>query len=111
MNPDYDYELFGEEDIFNFIKDNYGVIFDCYNQLNIITDKIDFWRYLILYKNGGIYIDIDSTFLKPLDELIEGQSAVITREPNPPYEYVQWALFFYKNHPILEKTINNIYHK
>jgi mannosyltransferase OCH1-like enzyme len=111
MNPDYDYELFGEEDMFNFVKDNYGgIIFDCYNQLNIITAKVDFWRYLILYKNGGIYIDIDSTFLKPLDELIEGQSAVITREPNPPYEYVQWALFFCKNHPILEKTINNIVH-
>lgn len=109
MNPEYEYELFGEEDMYNFVRDNYGgIIFDCYKQLNIITAKVDFWRYLILYKNGGIYIDIDSTFLKPLDELVQGQMAVITREPNPPYEYVQWALFFCKNHPILEKTINNI---
>jgi mannosyltransferase OCH1-like enzyme len=109
MNPDYDYELFGEEDMYNFVSENYaGEIFECYKKLNIITAKVDFWRCLVLYKNGGIYIDIDSTFLTRLDELISGESAIITREPNTPYEYVQWALFFCKNHPILEKTIQNI---
>ena len=109
MNPGYEYELFGEGDMYNFICENYDEeVVNCYKQLNIITAKVDFWRYLVLYKNGGIYIDIDSTFLKPLDELINNQSAIITREPNAPYEYVQWALFFCKNHPILEKTIQII---
>ena len=111
-NPGYEYELFGEEDMRTFVCENFDEeIVECYNKLNIITAKVDFWRYLILYKNGGIYLDIDSTFLKPLDELIDNESAIITREPNSPYEYVQWALFFCKNHPILKKTIDNVvYH-
>ena len=110
INPGYDYELFGEDDIDNFVNNNFDSdIRYCYSQLNIITAKVDFWRYLILYKNGGIYIDIDSTFLRPLDDLIkDNDDAIITREPNTPYEYVQWALFFCKNHPILEKTIQNV---
>lgn len=108
-NPGYQYELFGEDDMHKFVCENFdNEIIECYNKLNIITAKVDFWRYLILYKNGGIYLDIDSTFLKPLDELINNQSAIITREPNPPHEYVQWALFFCKNHPILKKTIDNV---
>ena len=110
MNPGYEYELFSEQEMDDFVCENFdGDIVECYQRLNSITAKVDFWRYLILYKRGGIYIDIYSTFLRPLDELIdENDGAIITREPNTPYEYVQWALFFAKNHPILEKTIQNI---
>jgi len=46
--------------------------------------------------------------LKPIDELILNYDAVITREPNFPYTYVQWALFFCKDHPILKEVINLI---
>lgn len=110
MNPGYEYELFSEDEMDYFVCNNFDDdVILCYKQLNIITAKVDFWRYLILYKNGGIYIDIDSTFLRPLDELInDDDNAIITREPNTPFEYVQWALFFCKNHPILEKTIQNV---
>lgn len=109
LNPGYEYELFGEEDMDNFIKLNYDDdIYSCYKRIKLITAKVDFWRYLILYKNGGIYLDIDSALIKPLDDLILNYDAVITREPNPPNEYVQWALFFCKEHPILKQTINNI---
>jgi mannosyltransferase OCH1-like enzyme len=109
MNPEYEYELFGEEDMDNFVRDNYdGEIYSCYKRIKLITAKVDFWRYLILYKNGGIYLDIDSALLKPLDDLILDYDAVITREPNVPNEYVQWALFFCKEHPILKQTIENV---
>jgi mannosyltransferase OCH1-like enzyme len=109
LNPEYEYELFGEEDMDNFIKENYDEeIYGCYKRIKLITAKVDFWRYLILYKNGGIYIDIDSALLKNIDDLILNYDAVITREPNPPNEYVQWALFFCKEHPILKQTIENV---
>ena len=109
MNHGYEYELFDDNDMDNFVNDNFdSEITECYNRLNIRTAKADFWRYLILYKNGGIYLDIDSIFLRPLDELIrDTDDAIITREPVGPV-YVQWALMFCKNHPILEKTIQNV---
>lgn len=104
--PNYSYTLFDEREINTFVNTYYvGEISECYNKLNTITSKVDFWRYLYLYKYGGIYLDIDSMIMKNIDTLIEDVDGVISREPNKPYTYVQWALFFCKEHPILLKTI------
>ena len=86
----------------NFVNDHFkGEIAECYNKLNIIVAKVDLWRYLILYKYGGVYLDMDSSIEKPLDELIqENDAAIITVEGNQNL-YVQWALIFSKQHPIL----------
>ena len=67
---------------------------------------MDFWRYLALYKYGGVYLDMDSSIEKPLDDLIKPEDeAIITAEGNSGL-YVQWALIFSKGHPILKKTID-----
>ena len=106
MNPQYKYYLYTDNDMNNFVNTHFkGEIAECYNRLNIIVAKVDFWRYLVLYKYGGIYLDMDSSILKPLDELIkEEDNAIITAENNPNI-YVQWALIFSKQHPILKKII------
>lgn len=110
-NPDYLYHLYDDDDMDNFVNHHYnGEIAECYNKLNIIVAKVDFWRYLVLYKYGGIYLDMDSTIEKPLDELIRSyDEAIITAEGNLNL-YVQWALLFSKGHPILKKTIDLIVH-
>jgi len=106
LNPEYTYTLFTDIDMDNFVNEHFkGEIANCYNRLNIIVAKVDFWRYLVLYKYGGIYLDMDSMIEKPLNELIkEEDEAIITAEGNPNL-YVQWALVFSKEHPILKKTI------
>jgi len=105
-NPDYEYFLFDDDDIHQFISDNYSKdIQQAYSKLHIGAAKADFWRYLVLYKHGGIYIDFDSYPRCELNDIIrETDSAIITREGNPDY-FVQWCLFFGKEHPVLKKTI------
>jgi mannosyltransferase OCH1-like enzyme len=109
INPDYSYNLYTDNDMDNFVNTHYkGEIAECYNKLNIIVAKVDFWRYLVLYKYGGIYLDMDSSINKPLNELIkDNDEAIITAEGNPSL-YVQWALIFSKEHIILKKTIDLI---
>ena len=109
MNPTYNYKLYIDEEIDSFVTDNFpGEIADCYNKLNIIVAKVDFWRYLILYKYGGIYLDMDSAINISLDKLINhDDEAIITAEKNPNM-FVQWALIFNKDHPILKETIEQI---
>jgi mannosyltransferase OCH1-like enzyme len=109
LNPSYKHHLFLDEDMDNFVNENYkGEIADSYNRLNIIVAKVDFWRYLVLYKYGGIYLDMDSSIDAPLDTLInENDEAIITAEGNPGL-YVQWALIFKKEHPILKNVIDRI---
>lgn len=109
MNPEYKYHLYDDDDMDKFVNEHFkGTIADCYNRLNIIVAKVDFWRYLVLYKYGGVYLDIDSSIEKPLRGLIKDQDqAIITAERNPGL-YVQWGLIFSKDHPILKRTIDLI---
>jgi len=106
MNPDYNYYLYDDKEMDEFVNKYYnGEISECYNKLNITVAKSDFWRYLVLYKYGGVYLDMDSSIEKPLNELIKEEDQAIITEENNPYKYVQWALIFSKEHPILKKTI------
>lgn len=109
INSEYNYYLYTDDDIDNFVNTYYqGEISECYNKLNIIVAKVDFWRYLVLYKYGGVYLDMDSKITKPLNLLIKNEdNAIITMEGNPNL-CVQWGLIFSKQHPILKKTIELI---
>jgi mannosyltransferase OCH1-like enzyme len=109
INPEYTHMIYDDYEIDEFVNDVYpGEISKAYNKLNIVVAKVDFWRYLILYKFGGIYLDMDSTITESLDKLISLDSdAIISPEGNP-NKYCQWCLIFNKNHPILEKTIQYV---
>jgi len=111
MNPDYEMILFDDNDIDVWIKENFeeeSNIYNVYKKLKVGAARADFWRYLILYKNGGVYLDIDSDICKPLSKLIrENDSAIISREKySGTTFFIQWALFFAPQHPILLYTIN-----
>ena len=32
--------------------------------------RADFWRYVKLFFSGGVYLDMKSAFIKPLDEIL-----------------------------------------
>lgn len=109
INPEYLYHLYTDKDMDEFVNEHFnGEISECYNKLNIIVAKVDFWRYLVLYKYGGVYVDMDSSIDKPLKDLInDNDEAIITAEKNIGM-YVQWGLIFSCNHPILKKVIDLI---
>lgn len=111
LNPEYEMKLFDDNDIEEWIKNTFNdkIIYNTYKQLKIGAGRADFWRYLILYENGGIYLDIDSNINKPLDSLIEeNDKAIISREKNNrSNDFVQWCLIFSPKHPILLRTINS----
>jgi mannosyltransferase OCH1-like enzyme len=109
LNPEYEFKIFTDEEMDAFVNEHYpGEIADCYNRLNIIVAKVDFWRYLILHKYGGIYLDIDSDIKIPFREWIkEVDSAIVSAEQNE-YKFLQWCLMFSKEHPILQVTIQTV---
>jgi mannosyltransferase OCH1-like enzyme len=110
MNPEYKYEFYDDERIDYFFKSEFDEeTYRNYNKLNIGAAKADFFRYAILYKKGGIYLDIDSAINKPLRDLIKKEDdAIITKEKNHPELYAQWALIYCAGHPFLKKTIEII---
>lgn len=71
-NSNYQYVLWDENSINKLIKNiNIDWIAETYNSYEIMIQKIDFAKYLILYYIGGIYMDMDIECLKSLDNLLE----------------------------------------
>lgn len=105
-NPDYTYEFYDDERIEQFLAEEFPEeVLELYRRINIGAAKADFFRYAVLLKKGGVYLDIDSSINGRLDRLIQPEDvAVISPEKNP-ICYVQWAMIYEAGHPFLEKTI------
>lgn len=56
--------------ITKFIK-NDTILFHTYKNFKYLHQKVDFFKYIILYKLGGVYIDMDVRLLKSFDNLIK----------------------------------------
>ncbi|MSN96546.1 glycosyl transferase [Campylobacter sp. FMV-PI01] len=72
LSKKWNYRHFSNDDATEFIKKNSDEeTFRLYNLLNDGAAKADFFRMFVLYKFGGVYLDIDATFCLPLDKLIK----------------------------------------
>ena len=72
LNRDYTYFYFDALDRKKFIKKHFSsFIYDMYNNLIPGAYKADLWRYCILYKYGGCYMDIQMVPIIQLDDIIE----------------------------------------
>jgi mannosyltransferase OCH1-like enzyme len=59
MNPAFQYHLYDDNDCREFIKNNFPeVVLEAFDNLIPGAYKADLWRYCVLYKEGGIYMDI-----------------------------------------------------
>lgn len=58
-NPEFEHHLYDIEDCHRFIKKNFDKkVLNAFNKLKPVAFKADLWRYCILYKKGGVYLDI-----------------------------------------------------
>lgn len=107
QNKDYRYEFYDDARIDRFLKEEYPQeVFNAYSKLAIGAAKADFFRYAVLYKYGGVYVDIDGAIIRPLSDIIQDDDvAVLSREIHPGL-FVQWALIYDKGHPFMLRTLN-----
>ena len=58
-NPEFEHHLYDLDDCRQFIKMNFSKeILETYDSLVPISYKSDLWRFCVLYKRGGVYLDI-----------------------------------------------------
>lgn len=130
MNPDYDYILWSDKDVLDFIYDTYGYgILSAYLRINRLygAGRADIFRYLCVYKFGGVYLDIKSGTTRPLSSIIRDDdeyllshwdnsagtsTAGFGRWPEvsqvPGGEYEQWHIIAAQGHPFLERVIDRV---
>ena len=77
---EYEIRYYSDKDCIDFLNENFGMDYgDKFKSLKLGAHKADFFRYCLLYKQGGVYMDID---LEPLENL----STVIDHDtPNMMY--------------------------
>lgn len=105
-NPEYSYHFYDDDKVERFFREELPVsYYRAYKSLTIGAAKADFFRYAILYKKGGIYLDIDCKVVKKFRSFVqEDDEAIISIERNGSL-YTQWGLFFNAQHPFLKKTL------
>jgi mannosyltransferase OCH1-like enzyme len=121
MAYDYEYRFMITEDRSDFIEANYSKeIFNSYSRIQIGAAQADFWRVLVLYKHGGIYMDIDAHLIWPLSSILKADQEeayivikkgeisnyfIASRNDNPNLKKIIDLIL--KN--IEENTIKNVY--
>ena len=68
LNPSFDYILWSDEDIRDFVDRCYPDYLSRIENFQLGIIKADFFRLLALYHFGGIYVDIDFECLVPFEE-------------------------------------------
>lgn len=110
LNPDYEYRFHDDSDIINFIKDDFPEYLDGYNKLKYGASKADLWRYLIIYKFGGVYADLDCKCNNALKNWVNPDSLFVT-QLGTNKDICQWLIISAPNNPIFlraaQKTLKN----
>ena len=107
MSLDYDYRYVGTEERRAYIKANADEsTFNAYDKLTDGAAQADFWRVFTLWREGGVYIDIDGHLVFPLSQIIApDDTEVLIKRHN---KYTNFFLACEKDHPILKDTLEII---
>lgn len=107
MSLSYDYRYVSTEEREAYIKQNADErIFNAYSKLTDGAAQADFWRVFTLWKEGGIYIDIDGHLVFPLSQIIQpNDSEVLIKRRD---KYTNFFLACEKGHPIMQQTLEII---
>ena len=67
--PNYKYIVFDDNEIIEFLKKHYPEnVLQAFHELTRGAHKADLFRYCYLYINGGIYLDIKTKLIEPIEQ-------------------------------------------
>lgn len=74
QNPEFDYRLWNEYDMKIMLPSKYLKI---WNEYPYMHQRIDFFKYYLMHKIGGVYADMDSVCLQPLSTLLKNRNGIL----------------------------------
>lgn len=129
-NPRWDYRLYDDADIERFVGEEYGeAVLERYRRIapDYGAARADLFRYLAVYRHGGVYLDIKSTADLPFDQVLRPDDRFILSQwengpgtdravwglhPElrhvPGGEFQQWFIAAAPGHPFLRAVIERI---
>jgi len=113
MSLSYDYRYVSTEAREEYLKQNAPKeVYEAYLKLTDGAAQADLWRVTTLYKEGGIYMDIDATLVWPLSKLLKGVKDALYIKIKNDTEITNYFLATAPNNPhfkkVLDAIVNNI---
>ncbi len=130
LNPEWSHHLYDEMAMREFIARHYGErVLQLYLRIEPLygAARADLFRYLLLYKLGGVYLDVKSSMTRPLREILreddryllsywrnfagepfEGWGLYPELAASPRGEFQQWHIASSPGHPFLRAVIGRV---
>ena len=67
LNPEWEYRLWTDDEIDVFVKEEFPDFYETFVNFSRVIMRADVIRYLIMYKIGGVYLDLDYEMLQPFN--------------------------------------------
>ncbi|WP_375391697.1 glycosyltransferase family 32 protein [uncultured Sphingomonas sp.] len=131
-NPAWTFLLYDDAAIIGYIRDRFDQdVLKAYLSIDPSygAARADLFRYLRIFAEGGVYLDVKSTLMRPLDTIITPQEEYLLcqwangdDEPRrgfglhkelrsiPGGEFQQWHIMARAGHPFLEAVVKCVLH-
>jgi len=81
LNPDWEYKLWTDTDMLSFMEREFPELVTLYLGYPQNIQRADLFRYCVIWKEGGIYADIDTDCCSSLTPLERESRIVVCEEP------------------------------
>jgi hypothetical protein len=127
QNPTWEHRLYDDAKVDGYIREHYGEKIHAYfKRIDPAygAARADLFRYLVMYREGGVYLDLKSAFTRPIDEVLRGDEQFVIShwrdkegEPHAGFghlqeitsaglrEIQQWHIIAAPGHPFLRAVI------
>lgn len=110
LSSDFEYHYVSTEERDGYVKAHASErVYSAFKRLTDGAAQADLWRLLVLYNEGGVYMDIDATLVKPLSQSLGTNQQVFIKN------YGEFTNFFLATtpkselfHDFLEQVVSNI---
>jgi mannosyltransferase OCH1-like enzyme len=89
-NPDHEYWFWTDDDNRDMVQEYYPEFLEAYDTMPANINRADFVRGLYMHKYGGVYADLDTWCLRPIDSLFTiGSGKAYVAEMSPDKQFNQ----------------------
>ena len=109
MSLSFDYRYVSTEEREVYIQQNTSVKnYQAFMKLRDGAAQADFWRMVVLNKEGGIYMDIDATLFWPLKKTLDNADDALYVSLAKNNDFTNFFLATAPNNPVYEDVIERI---
>lgn len=107
MNPDWIVTIYEDNEVDQYLKETLSNNdYKLYNDSHIV-EKLDIWRLIKLYNEGGLYMDLDRLYNIPLNKIIDEDTMCVLPTCND-HDFSQDFMLSAPKNPIYIEAIKLI---